>query len=68
MAGLGPHFLLASSRKRWYLWLQRSKTSSKCFWKVSFESKIMPKNFQLYVSLDEPIEKKANLIISYGSN
>ena len=24
MAGLGPHFLLASSRKRWYLWLQRS--------------------------------------------
>ena len=45
VAALGPHFLLASSRKQWYPWLQCSKTSSKCFWKVSFELKIMPKNF-----------------------
>ena len=45
MAGLGPHFLLANSRKQWYLLLQRSRMSSKCDWKVSFESKVMPKNF-----------------------
>ena len=44
MAGLGPHFFLANSHKRWYLWLQHSRMSSKCFWKVSFESKITPKN------------------------
>ena len=42
MAGLGPHFLLANSRKRWYLLLQHSRMSSKCGWKVSFESKVMP--------------------------
>ena len=45
VAGLGPHFLLANSLKRWYLWLQGSRMFSKCFWKVSFELKIMPKNF-----------------------
>ena len=45
MAGLGQHFLLANSHKRWYLLLQRSRMSSKCGWKVSFESKVMLKNF-----------------------
>ena len=45
VAGLGPHFLLANSREWWNLLLQHSKMSSKCFWKVSFESKIMPRNF-----------------------
>ena len=45
VAGLGLHFLLANSRKWWYLLLQRSRMSSKCGWKVSFELKVMPKNF-----------------------
>ena len=45
MAGLGLHFLLANSRKRFYLLLQCSRMSSKCGWKVRFESNIMPKNF-----------------------
>ena len=44
MAGLGSHFLLTSSRKRYYLLLQHSRMSSKCGWKVSFKSKVMPKN------------------------
>ena len=43
--GLSPHFLLANSLKRWYLVLQRSRMSSKCFLKVSWESKVMPRNF-----------------------
>ena len=45
MAGLGRHFLLANSCKRWYLLLQRSRISSKYGWKVNFELKVMPKNF-----------------------
>ena len=45
MAGLGPHFLLASSLKRWYLVLQRSRMSSKYFLKLSWESKVITKNF-----------------------
>ena len=48
MDGLGPHFLLASSLKRWYLVLQRSRMSSKCFLKVSWESKVIPRNFTWY--------------------
>ena len=43
--GLGTYFLLANSLKRWYLVLQRSRMSSKCFLKVSWESKVMPRNF-----------------------
>ena len=43
--GLGPHFLLANSLKRWYLVLQQSRMSSKCFLKVSCESKVIPRNF-----------------------
>ena len=42
MAGLGPHFLLATSLKRWCLVLQRSRMSSKCFLKLSWESKMIP--------------------------
>ena len=45
MDGLGPHFLLANSLKRWYLVLQRFRMSSKCFLKVSWESKVIPRNF-----------------------
>ena len=44
MAGLGPHFLLTKSLRRWYLVLQRSRMSSKCFLKLSCESKVMPKS------------------------
>ena len=33
--GIGPHFLLASSLKRWYMVLQQSRLSSECFLKVS---------------------------------
>ena len=44
MDGLGPHFLLADSLNLWYLVLQRSKMSSKCFLKLSWESKVMPRN------------------------
>ena len=40
VAGLGPHFLLTRSRR-----LQRSRMSSKCFLKLSWESKVMPRNF-----------------------
>ena len=40
MAGLSPHFLLANSLKRWYLVLQRSRMPSKCFLKLSWESKV----------------------------
>ena len=40
----GPHFLLANSLNRWYLVLQRSKMSSNCFLKLSWESKVMPSN------------------------
>ena len=29
------HFWLTSNLNRWYLMLQRSRMSSKCFWKVS---------------------------------
>ena len=42
--GLGPHFLLANSHKRWYLVLLRSRMSSKWFLKVSWESKVIPRN------------------------
>ena len=45
MDGLSPHFLLASSFDRWYLVLQRSRMSSKRFWKVSWELKVIPRNF-----------------------
>ena len=37
--------LLASSLKRWYLVLQQSRMSLKCFLKVSWESKVIPRNF-----------------------
>ena len=37
MDGLGPHFLLASSLKRWYLVLQRSTED---VLKVVFESEL----------------------------
>ena len=50
MDGLGPHFLLASSLKWWYLVLQWSRISSKCFLKVSWESKVIPRNFTFRVS------------------
>ena len=43
--GLGPHFLFPSSLKRWYLVLQLSRMSSKCFLKVTWESKVIPGNF-----------------------
>ena len=43
--GLGPHFLLANNLKRWCLVLQRSRTSSKCFKKLNWESKVIPRNF-----------------------
>ena len=42
VAGLGPHFFTRSLR-RWYLVLQRSKISSKCFLKLRWESKVMPR-------------------------
>ena len=45
MDGLGPHFLLASSLKWWYLVLERSRMSFKCFLKVSWKSKVIPGNF-----------------------
>ena len=47
VAGLGPHFLLIKSLRRWYLVLQRSRMSSKCFLKLSWESKVMPKKTSL---------------------
>ena len=43
--GLGLHFLLANSLKPWYLVLQQSRMSSKCFLKVSWKSKVIPRNF-----------------------
>ena len=43
--GLGSHFLLAISLTRCYLVLQRPRISSKCFWNVSLESKVIPRNF-----------------------
>ena len=66
MDRLGPHFLLASSLRWWYLVLQRSRMSSKCFLKSSWESKVMPRNtfyFELcffLVSMD--MEKIITLI------
>ena len=38
-------FLFASSFSRWYLVLQQSRKSSKCFLKVVLESKVIPRNF-----------------------
>ena len=51
MDGLDPHFLLASSLKLWYLVLQRSRMSSKCFLKLSWESKVIPRNFTCLLSV-----------------
>ena len=45
VAGLDPHFLVTNSLTRWYLILQRSSRSSKCFLKVNCEPKGMPRNF-----------------------
>ena len=42
--GLGPHFLLTRNLTRWYLVLQCPRISSKCFWNVSLESKVIPRN------------------------
>ena len=42
---LGPHFLLASSLKWWYLVLQWSRMSSKFFLKMSWKSKVTHRNF-----------------------
>ena len=37
-----PPFLLTRSLRWWYLVLQQSRMSSKCFLKLSWESKVMP--------------------------
>ena len=37
MDGLRPHFLLDGGLERWYLVLQRSRMSSKCFLKVNWD-------------------------------
>ena len=41
----GPHFWLLSNFNRLYLMLQQCRMSSKCFWKLSCESKVIPRNF-----------------------
>ena len=41
----GSPFLLTKSLIRWYLVLQCPRMSSKCFWKVNLESKVIPRNF-----------------------
>ena len=45
MDGLGLQFWSTCKFNRLYLTLQRCRMSSKCFWKVSRESKVIPRNF-----------------------
>ena len=40
-----PHFWLTSNFYQLYLMLQRCRMSSECFWKLSCESKVIPRNF-----------------------
>ena len=60
MDGLGPHFLLANSLKWWYLVLQQSRMSLKCFLKVSWESKVIPKN-----SLEDILLESRHIVLGW---